>query len=279
MLEQYGILPNYTLLDDRVTLDVGLSWTDPDTRTTHHEHTQLQRGSAQAIRDFAPGNRFYARGLEIAIDAVDLGVDGVSVQRRRYCPRCGYSDPVLPAGTPNAAGPTCPRCGSAGLGDSGQLLDTVPLSHVTAEVRRDEAGVSDRNDQRYQRAFEITCAADIDGAHVTRSWYAEHVGLRCRYLRRVDLQWVNLGPRGGGTTRDLAGERITGPLFRVCAAESSTRTPGSICPTNTAPGVGSAPTRTNTPSRWPSPAPCARRDCCWTCRRPSPSATCSPCPV
>lgn len=217
VLEQYGILPNYTLLDDRVTLDVGLSWTDPDTRQTHHEHTQLQRGSAQAIRDFAPGNRFYARGMEIAIDAIDLGVDGVSVQSRRYCPRCGYSDPVLPAGTPGGVGPTCPRCGSAGLGDSGQVLDTVQLTHVTAEVRRDEAGVTDRSDQRYQRSFEIVCTADIDAAHVTRSWYAQDVGLRCRYLRRVDLQWVNLGPRGGGATRDLAGQRVTGPLFRVCA--------------------------------------------------------------
>lgn len=217
VLEQYGVLPNYTLLDDRVTLDVGLSWTDPDSRQTHHEHTQLQRGSAQAIRDFAPGNRFYARGLEIAIDAVDLGVDGVAVQRRRYCPRCGYSDAVLPAGMAPPAGPACPRCGSVGLGDSGQLLDTVQLSHVTAEVRRDEAGVSDRSDQRYQRSFEIVCAADIDDTHVGRSWYAQDVGLHCRYLRRVDLQWVNLGPRGGGATRDLAGGRITGPLFRVCA--------------------------------------------------------------
>lgn len=36
VLERYGVLPNYTLLDDTVTLDVGVSWIDPDTSKTRN---------------------------------------------------------------------------------------------------------------------------------------------------------------------------------------------------------------------------------------------------
>ena len=74
VLEEFGLLPNYTLIDDSVTLEVALTWVDPDTQEWQYESTSLQRASANALREFAPGSTFYARGLEIAIDAVDLGV-------------------------------------------------------------------------------------------------------------------------------------------------------------------------------------------------------------
>ena len=61
VLEEYGILPNYTLVEDSVSLDVGLSWMDPESGTFQNEHAQFSRGSAQAIREFAPGATFYAR--------------------------------------------------------------------------------------------------------------------------------------------------------------------------------------------------------------------------
>ena len=32
VLEEFGILPNYTLLDDMVTLDVAVTWIDPETQ-------------------------------------------------------------------------------------------------------------------------------------------------------------------------------------------------------------------------------------------------------
>lgn len=45
VLERYGVLPNYTLLDDAVTLDVGVTWIDPDTNQYLGEATSYQRGS------------------------------------------------------------------------------------------------------------------------------------------------------------------------------------------------------------------------------------------
>ena len=73
VLEEHGLLPNYTLLDDSVTLDVTLSWVDPDTGEYETEPFSYHRGGTQALRDFAPGASFYANGHRLEIDAIDLG--------------------------------------------------------------------------------------------------------------------------------------------------------------------------------------------------------------
>ncbi|MGW7477073.1 DEAD/DEAH box helicase [Nonomuraea muscovyensis] len=216
VLEEYGLLPNYTLLDDTVTLDVGLSWTDPDTNTFQSEHAQFQRGSAQAIREFAPGARFYARGWEITIDAVDLGLDGESIRPWVFCPACGYATDIAADGQERQV-PSCPRCGSTGIDDTGQRLDVVELTHVTAEVRRDEVMISDRRDQRENVPFQVLTAADVDRARIARRWFVEHIGLGCTYMRSMDLRWVNIGPPSHGATRIIAGNERSGAQFRVCA--------------------------------------------------------------
>lgn len=216
VLEEYGLLPNYTLLDDSVTLDVGLSWTNPDTGKFQTSHERLQRGSAQAIREFAPGNRFYARGLEIAIDAVDLGVDRVAIRPWVFCPACGYAVDIGATGTEQHPA-SCPRCGSTGIGDTGQRLDVVELTHVTAEVRRDEAIISDRTEQRDSRNFAVVTAADVDPDQIEKRWFVESVGFGATFVRALDLRWINVGLPGHGSDRTIAGGEISGALFRVCA--------------------------------------------------------------
>jgi ATP-dependent helicase YprA (DUF1998 family) len=216
VLEEYGLLPNYTLLDDSVTLDVGLSWTDPDSGTHEYGAAQFQRGSAHALREFAPGATFYARGWEITIDAVDLGLDGASIRTWAFCPRCGYATDVAETGRELPV-PPCPRCGSHGIQDTGQRLDVVELTRVSAEVRRDEVAISDRRDERGRVAFQIVAAADIDPANAGLRWFVEDTGLGCTYLRTVDLRWINLGPSGHGATRTIGGDERQGMLFRVCS--------------------------------------------------------------
>ena len=216
VLEEHGLLPNYTLLDDSVTLDVGLSWTNPDNKEFKTEHDRLKRASAQAIREFAPGNRFYAHGLEIAIDAVDLGVDRVAIRPWVFCPACGYAVDIAAEGTeqhPQA----CPRCGSSGIGDTGQRLDVVELTHVTAEIRRDEAVISDRRDERDSRNFGVVTAADVDPAQIGRRWFVDDIGFGATFVRAMDLRWINIGVPGHGSDRTIAGGEYSGALFRVCA--------------------------------------------------------------
>ena len=80
-LEEYGLFPNYTLVDDSVKLHVNLSWYDPDKEKYRSKASSFSRGSAAALRDFAPGATFYAMGHAITIDAIDFG-RGVRSLRR-----------------------------------------------------------------------------------------------------------------------------------------------------------------------------------------------------
>ena len=216
VLEEFGILPNYTLLDDGVTLDVALTWIDPETQEFRSEPASYRRSSANALREFAPGATFYARGLEIRVDAVDLGPDDSAIQPMAFCPACGFAAPLASAGgqAPPAA---CPRCGRPDLDGTEHRLEVVELARVSAQMRRDEAVITDRSDERTRERFTIVVAADIDPAHVARQWYVNGYDFGTRYLRRMDIRWVNLGRQGGhGAVRAIAGADQPAPLFRLC---------------------------------------------------------------
>ncbi len=214
VLEEFGLLPNYTLLDDSVTLEVALTWIDPDTQEYQYESTSLQRSSANALREFAPGSTFYARGLEISIDTVDLGVGESAIRPMAFCPTCGFAAD-LAADATQASIKACPRCGDVAIGGIEHHLDVVELTRVSAEMNRDEAQISDRTDERKQERFSIFVAADIDPAGVAKEWYVDSYSFGAKYLSRLDVRWVNAG-RAHGTARQLAGVRGPAPLFRLC---------------------------------------------------------------
>jgi ATP-dependent helicase YprA (DUF1998 family) len=217
-LESCGLLPNYTLLDDSVTLSVSVNWLNPETQEYEHSEFELNRGSAQALRDFAPGSTFYSNGFAIAIDAIDLGPEGEQVGTWACCPRCGYTKEV--DGSQGSADiPTqCPRCGSHAIADTSQRLPVVELTNVSAIIRREEATIDESNEERVRERFTVQPLADIDNNHVTKHWYVQSHGFGAKHLRNVTIRWINLGRSGvGGTKRMIAGGEVDTALFRVCS--------------------------------------------------------------
>lgn len=211
-LERFGLLPNYTLLDDSVRLDAAVSWIDPDTSEWHDDTYAYERGAAVAIHELAPGSYFYAQGLEIPVDAVDLGPGGEAVEDWIFCPACGFAQRVA-AGTVTE----CPRCRSKGIGDAAQRMAVAELKTVSAVARRDEAAIGDRSDDRRRTAFTVKVTADLDPVGIVRRWYDKGSGFGVTYARDLTIRWINVGKRSGhGPSRLLAGAEVTGPLFRVC---------------------------------------------------------------
>lgn len=212
-LERFGVLPNYSLLDDGVRLDVTLSWIDPDSGEFQNEGLSYERGAGVAISELAPGAVFYAQGAEITIDAVDLGIHAEAVRPWAFCASCGYGQDlalVQPA-------LVCPRCGSHAIADAAQRLDVLELEHVSAEIRRDESSINDRRDERERVRFTVFPVADIDPAGVKNHWYAEGTGLGVKYCRDLTIRWLNVGRSGGyGQPRFFSGQERSTPLFRVC---------------------------------------------------------------
>ncbi|MDR1265266.1 MAG: DEAD/DEAH box helicase [Propionibacteriaceae bacterium] len=215
VLEEYGVLPNYTLLDETATLDVGLSWTDPETNQFETEHLEFTRGATLALREFAPGAQFYARGLQIAVDAVDLGQDAESIHPWALCAACGYAEQLdLVEGSP--APSSCPRCGDTGIADSGQRLEIVEFTHSTAEIRRDEAMISDRDDERERSHFEVFTVADLNPEDMGSRWAEERSGFSCSYYQGLTIRWINVGKPPHGATFLAGGDSRPAKLFRVC---------------------------------------------------------------
>ena len=60
-----------------------------------------QRGSRIALTELAPGATFYAQGLAVTIDAIDLGTGESNIHSWQVCPQCGWAKI-----TPSAIGAT-----------------------------------------------------------------------------------------------------------------------------------------------------------------------------
>ena len=215
VLEAYGVLPNYTLLDDSVSLDVGLSWKDADTQEFVTDTVTYNRGASIALSEFAPGATFYAQGMEILIDAVDLGPQQSHVQKWQVCPQCGWIKTDVSTSAPVTS---CVRCTTAAIADMGQIFDVVVMKKVSAEVRRDEAAINDRRDNRVRERFTIAAAADIDQQHLQKRWFVEGYEFGAEYFNRVDIRWINTGrTASNGGMRTIAGDDVRTPMFRLCS--------------------------------------------------------------
>ncbi|QCV96221.1 DEAD/DEAH box helicase [Acidipropionibacterium acidipropionici] len=215
-LEEYGLFPNYTLLDDSVTLDVAMSWLNPDTQEYEHEPTSYQRGAGTALREFAPGATFYAHGYAVKVDSVDLGPDAQEIRTWVFCPQCGYGKDVSQGGRVETV-TVCPRCGCQEIGDSGNRMEVVEFTKASANVNRDSSRITDSADERTRASFTTMLAADVDRSRIARQWFVEGSEFGAKQVNGLTLRWLNLGKRvEQGTQRTIAGEDHFAPLFTVC---------------------------------------------------------------
>ena len=209
-MERYGLLPNFTLLDDSVELAVVVSQLNPSTLQIDPETFELSRGVSSALMELAPGNTFYARGIAATVDAVEMGHNGGDIEQWRLCRACSYGERVTEGATPAA----CPVCGDAGFADKGQVLDSVRMRRVSAEVDRARSLIDGTHEERTRLNYITTLSFAVpEGGHGGR-WFTS-LGFGAQYLRYVNLSWFNLG-RGPSAKRIYANRETDAPLFTVC---------------------------------------------------------------
>ncbi|MDR0782412.1 MAG: DUF1998 domain-containing protein, partial [Propionibacteriaceae bacterium] len=90
------------------------------------------------------------------------------------------------------------------------------LTHSTAEVRQDEAAISDRDDERERSHFELFTIADLDPMNLTRGWAEASCGFSCSYYQWLTLRWINVGRPPHGVSFTAGGRTRPAKLFRVC---------------------------------------------------------------
>ncbi len=213
-LEALGLLPNYSLFDDAVTINANL-WQliedpaggKPTYKTDRWEKT---RPATQAIREFAPGNHFYVNAHKITVDAVEIGPDSEPHHRLwRLCPDCGYgtdSPDVLTQ---------CPRCGTNRIVEAARQLPLLPIRAVHSTDSEIKTRTTDDSDDRDQMTFEMVTTVDFDPTDIVASYKHDRVVFGVEAARNVTIRYLNLGRLGPTKTR-IAGHENTVSLFKVC---------------------------------------------------------------
>lgn len=206
-MEKAGLLPNFRLLDDAVTLSVHVSKLDPQSFEFDTEAYEYSRGISSALHELALGSTFYAQGIAAVIDSVEMGRQAEDIEKWRVCPRCSYSEVDR-----GEAAHSCPTCDEPRFADIGAAVDVLQMRKVAAEVEQTRAAINDSSDERSKASFttHLTYSVVEEG----ESWFTSD-GFGATFMPRVDLRWINLG-KGEGPERVFAGRAMSAPLFRVC---------------------------------------------------------------
>jgi ATP-dependent helicase YprA (DUF1998 family) len=222
-LEALGLLPNYTLFDNTVTLQVSM-WERNDhydpgneqsSRFTTNE-TEYVRPASIAIRELAPGNYFYVDGHRLRIDAVDIGTEHEPAHTFwRFCPSCSWS---TDDGT--AAVTSCPRCGDTGIADLGSVFPVLPLRLVSSTERESSARVGDDSEDRLREFHKTVTTIDIAPEDITAAYLHRHTVFGVEAARAAKITTLNLGLEiplfGSPRQLKINGETETAALFTVC---------------------------------------------------------------
>ena len=224
-LERYGLLPNFTLLDDTVEFDLSVRSFSEEKQAFESQTYNVNRGISSALTELAPGNTFYFQGVGAKIDSVEMGEHHSALTQWRLCPECSYSEPtgaVLSsepeAVVPAPAAGACPSCGSLEFADRDQLVDVVEMTKVYATVDANRSAISDAHDDRTSARFTTQLSFNVPEGGRGQAWYLIGTGFGMEYLQHVDMRWLNLGRVGGGPRRMFAHKEREVSLFRVCEA-------------------------------------------------------------
>ncbi|MFE1930674.1 DEAD/DEAH box helicase [Streptomyces sp. NPDC059474] len=218
-----GLLPNYALLDATTTLDATVFWPEGTTDEGRDRYKSKSfsygRPRGFALSELAPGNTFYAEGYKHRITGIDI-VTGRDQDWHhwRFCPSCGY---VRTENAENDITP-CPRCGEAGIADSGSLRQIIQPSVVTARDKREDARIGDESDDRERRFYTVVDMVDINPEHFAKgkSWRHTKEIFGVDYTRRAVIRRINAGPLsiGAQESDQLAGHPVRIAPFHVCTA-------------------------------------------------------------
>ncbi|QGN48623.1 DEAD/DEAH box helicase [Micromonospora sp. WMMC415] len=225
-LVEFGLLPNYALIDSRTDLEATLTWeekTDGD-RRFHSELREYARPARQALVEIAPGNSYYVRGYKHEISGLDVGpADRPAYEQWRICAQCGYVRTHLAKEDTSP----CPRCADKGIADHGRLFQVLQPTRVYSRDKRDDARIRDDSDDRDRRFYATTVAVDIDPAKVDSSWRHAHDTFGVDYSRHATIRHFNLGAqRYDRAAEAFAGDEVRINRFHTCTSCGGTTVDG-----------------------------------------------------
>lgn len=206
-LTDEGLLPNYAFPEAGITLKAVLRQSQDEEneaiagrRKRRNQVYEYSRAAASAISEFAPMNNFYVEGRKLSINQVDLA--SAEIEKWRLCPSCTHAAPQ----EMNTAIASCPRCGSPGWADAGQLRTMLKLSQVYSHDNDRDSLIGDDSDNRSHVFFTRQLLVDVDEEHDVHKAYRmnnEDFAFGYEYVKKATMREINFGES------DIQGETLT----------------------------------------------------------------------
>ncbi len=213
-LERLGLLPNYTLVDDAITLAASM-WSRGDDGDYQTDLFEYRRSGRLAIREFAPGNSFYAGGHRHIVDALEIGsAQEPLYETWRLCPDCGYAE-IEQAGDPPTV---CTRCAGTGIADTGARHLMLRLRTALASGSEEAARVFDDSDDRRRARYDVITTVDVEPDSIGDAWSLDERAFGAEFAGRTHIRTINLGlSERSGESVPIAGRDHHVSRFTVCA--------------------------------------------------------------
>ncbi|WP_435616021.1 DEAD/DEAH box helicase [Streptomyces coelicoflavus] len=217
-LVDFGLLPNYSLVDSTTELEATLTWREETADGGNEYHSKVlkyERSARFALEDYAPGNHYYVQGYKHHISGLDIGSPGRPAWTWwRICPDCGHVRTHRAEQDSSA----CPRCRSAAIGDVGCLHKALVPHRVQSRDQRDDARVRDDTDERERRHYTVVPAVDIPHDSVVEAWRHPRATFGWEFTRQATVRHVNVGASRVDAVADdaFAGRRVRLNPFWVC---------------------------------------------------------------
>ncbi len=202
VLTEHGLLPNYAFPERGVRLagTVYKDWEGPAAEESSALTIDVTRAAAVAIRELAPGNKFYTHGHEFDIQQLSIGTQGQPlVQMWAVCGKCGHMRRTAELETPDAK-PVCPQCGydkqQQSQMDRAQWKPFLNFaqSGAISYMEYYDSLSGDRAEERDRRYYRLVYSFDqtAGGRSGAVGTHGEPFGLE--YRSALVLRQVNAGP-------------------------------------------------------------------------------------
>ena len=219
MLTDEGFLPNYAFPEAGVTLKSVLWRTLPERTSDGRRSEELpplsyERPANVAIRELVPDGQFYAQGRRVKVDQVDPNLN--KPERWRFCPSCSHASRET---DDDFSRRECPRCGSSGYADQGQVKEMARLRQVQATTEDARSRFGDDSDERNPQFFhrELLILPDHSRREISLAIADEEFPFGAEYLASTTFREINFGEQAAvGATHAIAGKSLKVKGFELC---------------------------------------------------------------
>ena len=210
-LSDEGILPNYAFPQSSAELHSTILRRKE--KIDQAPLTEIfKRPGQQAIREFAPGNYFYANGKKVQVSGIRF--DKNDEERWRFCPDCSWHEPE-----PVERTDQCPQCQCDAWGDMGQVRDLVRLSTVRSTSFESKNRIDDRREERERSTPIIRTHVKFDSKDVKIAYQSRQseVPFGFEFIQGARFTFINHGEASSDApTMMIAGEECPVGGFNIC---------------------------------------------------------------